>query len=365
MKKTIFQESDFKIVLKKSCSRCITLKRKCDSTKPTCLRCTKMGALCSYEIANKRGRKSKIITKNQSSELLFSMEEKHILRNLLFPDFCKQKRFSNIFTRINASKQWTWNQFEKSAIILSENFHDFVFSPSSNTELLLSANLLSIAENFLAKTKFFNFDSENMSSIFKQILKKYHINISEVIRVLKRDVNLPEEYILDIKRDEFFKFENKNLFPLPESLPANKAFCKIYFEQKGELHETCSNPKFQVNNQFEQRFGFSAEFLQAQLTNNIQSCLTFGASVLSILANEETVQHFLKANEFQLSTQDIASGTLDQGPWMTCFPCSCILNLETASGEWKPFQVNSVSRQIMSKTHYLGEIRLYFTPCDI
>eukprot|EP00924_Labyrinthula_sp_SR-Ha-C_P011112 snap_masked-scaffold_51-processed-gene-1.13-mRNA-1 protein AED:1.00 eAED:1.00 QI:0/-1/0/0/-1/1/1/0/363 len=350
-------------LLKKSCSRCVTLKRKCDSLKPTCTRCKKRGAICSYEVSSKRGPKNKELVLKGGKNNLFSREEKQMLSTLFFPELIKEKRLSNMFSRINSSKSWTFNYIEKSAELLSSKYHDFVLSPVSHSNLLLSAKLLSTLDFFMKSVSLDENSLVEFQSYFIRILNLYKLSTGEINRLLARDFNFRLTAELNTKK--FWSFEHKYLYPNPSRLPDYKAYCRIYWNEEGEDYISWSGPKFQVNPQFKKYFGFDATFLSTQLSSSIQSCLSSGANVLTLLTDEKSVLHFLSVNEFQIANIDIEKSVPKNGPWETSYSSSVILKLELVDEEWKPFQINTISRQMMTETKFLYEIRMYFTPREI
>eukprot|EP00924_Labyrinthula_sp_SR-Ha-C_P011017 snap_masked-scaffold_33-processed-gene-2.37-mRNA-1 protein AED:0.20 eAED:1.00 QI:0/-1/0/1/-1/1/1/0/363 len=352
------------VVLKKSCSRCVTLKRKCDSLKPSCTRCRKRGSICSYEVASKRGPKTTRGLILGTKRAKFSIEEQSILSSLFFPDISKEDRLANIFTRINASKNWVFNYIDTSADILTKYYKEYVLSPGQKTDVLLSASFLSIVSLFLVEEGVHFIVFEDMFFKFKAAMKKYRINMSDVSRLLTKDAHLIGNDYIQNRREKFLSYENKHLYPLPFRLPEHKAFYSMFVERP-EGSQNLANPHFEINTQFEKYFGFGLEVIISALSNSIQSCLTFGSSILTLLTNEESIHHFLKANEFRFGMMKLTEGTETPQPWEINYPCSIILNLETGDGEWKPFQINSLSRQFVCIKECFFESRFYFTPCEI
>eukprot|EP00924_Labyrinthula_sp_SR-Ha-C_P014049 snap_masked-scaffold_56-processed-gene-0.10-mRNA-1 protein AED:1.00 eAED:1.00 QI:0/-1/0/0/-1/1/1/0/361 len=354
-----------KVILKKACSRCVTLKRKCDSVKPTCGRCSKMGAFCSYERAKKRGKKKMAEKSEICEESLFNDEEQIIMQTFLLHDLKQENRLASVFSKLNQTNLWTWNIIESSAKTLSNSYLQFVRSPLSKSDVLLAASLLSVISTFFKKSSSIEFEVEKKEPKFCIILEKNNINLKEVRRILKKRILPPNCGSLASLAQKFFSYEDSNMFPLPHRLPQNKAFCRIFWEQEGEDFEIATAPNFEVNEEFKKIFGFGEELLKAELVGKVQSFILFGGSVLSFLTTERYLKNYLKAAEFQVDMMNLSLQENQKDPWDVRLPCSLIMQLETFSGEWKPFQVSSLSREIMTKTYYLGEVRLYFTPCDI
>eukprot|EP00924_Labyrinthula_sp_SR-Ha-C_P011133 snap_masked-scaffold_51-processed-gene-1.2-mRNA-1 protein AED:1.00 eAED:1.00 QI:0/-1/0/0/-1/1/1/0/364 len=349
------------IKLRRSCTRCVTLKKKCDSMKPTCSRCHKLKSICSYEVSKKRGKKSR---KTIVPQVNFSGTEKNMLTDLFFPQSLSEMKIFNVFNRRSVSVEWAWRITEHCVTSLAENYDNFILAPCAKIETYLAAKLLSTVTNFLKKATLQHIDVSPISQQYKRILDKNGMNKREIVRIMRNEKDYPHANDSQLEK-VFFSFEKPFLYPLPQNLQKSKAFARVYWIEQTSEFERCLAPHFEVNQTFEEYFGFGSEFLKVELTGSVQSFLQFGANILSFLTSEDVINTYLKAFESQIKMNNMKLRENKSEPWSVVLPCSLIMKLETHSGEWKPFQVSALMRELVSSTKYLAEVRLYFTPCEI
>eukprot|EP00924_Labyrinthula_sp_SR-Ha-C_P014029 snap_masked-scaffold_5-processed-gene-20.66-mRNA-1 protein AED:1.00 eAED:1.00 QI:0/-1/0/0/-1/1/1/0/367 len=353
--------------LKKTCSRCASLKKKCDSEKPSCSRCVRNNMSCFYDFAKKTGKRKVPSTerKQLTKKPYFTEVEQNVLLSLFHPSLFKEKQLTQAFSKLKESESRTWRFIQNTSNVFASGYTQFVSAPFPRGDIVGAAILVLALKLHFAKNLPFSSLTEDQFSKFNEIVNSSKINVADIQRRLINTVAVPDiEYSVDIGV-KFFCFEDKFLYPLPENLAPGKGFCRIYWNHSGHRFNNRVSPNFEVNSQFRSDFGFDEHFLNEEVGNSVLSFLQYGTSVLSLLTTEDVVQSYIRANFFQVQKLKHAEKCLTTKTWDLKTPCSMILSLHTATGEWKPFQVNGLSRELMTKNYYLGEIRLYFTPCEI
>eukprot|EP00924_Labyrinthula_sp_SR-Ha-C_P006567 snap_masked-scaffold_38-processed-gene-1.42-mRNA-1 protein AED:1.00 eAED:1.00 QI:0/0/0/0/1/1/2/0/359 len=349
--------------INKTCKRCAIKKKKCDSTKPSCKRCLRNNASCVYERSKKPGKKRALVTKStqQLKKLNFTETEKNILFNLLQPRIISSKQLLKVFSRFAQSENKTWKVIENCSSVLAAeaNSHSLVNLPSA--QFVAGAYMLFTVQMLLTNKLSFNTEAEDQFYLFNKIATDHRLNLEHIGSTLQTFVSLPDEKYTEEKKTEFYSSLDLYQQQLKQNVLSRKGFCRIVSNQDSIKFSGRATPKFEVNDAFREYFGFD----DTEMGESVQCLLQFGGSVISLLATEQDLHNFLQANFNQIEQMDLVQKSNATQTWDLTIPISVILMLQMGSGECKPFKVEALTREVLTKNYYFGEVRLYFTPCDI